>query len=374
MRAGLLLEGLSRSFTVKVLVVPIFGVPPPPTGRMSSLATDTLRLSLNPADDPVSELIGRLQLPGGRERAQVLHPLPSLSRRATGPAAAQALEQAAGVDLVLVLRTYLAPVLDGMLERAERPALLLDVDDVESVAQRELGRPDQAEAFERLESHYLPLVDRVIVCSNADARVLTERLPLPEPAVIPNAIRPPVRLPGPPSGDHDLLFVANLSYEPNIEAAAWLCGEVLRHLPDVRVALVGSQPAAAVRALADDRRVTLAADVEDVAPWYAGASVATVPVLRGGGSRIKLIEAFAHLRPVVATPTGARGAPWSQRESPVVLADTPARFAQACRELRDDPLRAGQLAARGAALVRERASVEIVAAQIDRLALSMVGM
>ena len=83
---------------------------------------------------------------------------------------------------------------------------------------------------------------------------------------------------------HDLLFVGTMSYAPNAEAARWLVGEVLPLLGDVRVAIVGARPPEDVRALARNDHVTVAADVDDLSPWYASAHVAAVPVLHGGGS------------------------------------------------------------------------------------------
>ena len=345
MRAGLLHAGLARSCDVTVQVAPAFGVP----------------------GDPAADMIGRLQLPGGVERAQALHPLPSLARTASADAARQTAELAAGAALVLVLREYLLPLLDVLLAQPRRPRLVLDVDDVESVTQRQLGERAEAERFARLEAHYLPLMDAVTTCSREDATLLGAT------TVIPNAIRMPTLDGAARDPDHDLLFVGNLSYAPNVEAARWLCHEMVPLLgDDVRVAIVGSRPTADVHALATDARVTLAPDVPDVTPWYARSSVAVVPVRRGGGSRIKLIEALAHRRPVVSTTVGAAGMPWSVAESPVVVADTTEAFARACRELLGDPARARDLGARGSALVRERASIEAVAPQIDRLVRSMV--
>jgi tetratricopeptide (TPR) repeat protein len=171
-----------------------------------------------------------------------------------------------------------------------------------------------------------------------------------------------------------LLLVGNLSYPPNIEAACWLCHSVLPLLGDVRVAIVGGRPSAEVRALASDARVTVAPDVEDVTPWYAAAAVAVVPVLRGGGSRIKLIEALAHGRPVVSTPAGAHGLPWGAGSPEILqLAETPAGFAAACQTLLADPRQAAELGARGAELVHETATVEVVAPRIAELAGSVAG-
>ena len=119
--------------------------------------------------------------------------------------------------------------------------------------------------------------------------------------------------------------------------------------------------------MARNDHVTVAADVDDLSPWYASAHVAAVPVLHGGGSAIKLIEAFAHGRAVVSTSTGARGLPWPGAPAPAETADTPKLFAAACRALLDDPERASQLGERGRSLVFEHASVDRVAARLVSL-------
>jgi glycosyltransferase involved in cell wall biosynthesis len=163
------------------------------------------------------------------------------------------------------------------------------------------------------------------------------------------------------------VFVGNLSYGPNADAARWLCTGILPLLGDVTVAVVGRRPGREVLALADDPRVTVAADVADVGPWYEGARVAVVPIRAGGGTRTKLIEAFAHRRPVVSTTLGAAGLPFGGGEGPVVVADDAAGFAAACLGLLHDSARADRLAAAGEADVRRTCAVPVVAAQIADL-------
>ncbi len=351
MRAQLLLTGLSRGFNVTVLVES-GGAPP--------------------ATDARADVIERLRLPHGAERIRAAHPLPSLARAATAQRAiaiAPALQRA---DLVVVFRSYLVPLLDVILAAPGRPAILLDVDDVESVLHAELGDAQEAERFARLEAHYLPLMDAVVACSVEDARLLSQHHDLREVAVVPNAVSVPTATTRADAPDHDLLFVGNLSYPPNVEGVRWFVREVLPHLSDPRVAIVGSRPVPEVQALASDPRVTLAADVPDIGPWYASAHLAVVPVFHGGGSRIKLIEALAHGLPVVATTRGAAGLPWPPG-GPVVVADGAEAFAGGCRELLLHRARARTLGDAGRELVRQSASIGAVAPQIDSLARSMVG-
>jgi glycosyltransferase involved in cell wall biosynthesis len=366
MRAGLLLEGLSGTFAVDLVVIPVFGAPAPVSEFVSGLARSVHVLESR-AEHPAADMARRLSTQAGRERAQALHPLPVLSGAATPEAAESVAELAVGTALVVVMRTYLAPVLDALLDARPRPKLWLDVDDLESDTQRALGRLDEADRLVRVEAHYLPLIDRVIACSAQDAATLAGRHELHDVSVVPNAVRvPPTPPPTPSAGHDDLLLVGTLSYEPNAEAAQWLVRQVLPLLGEARIAIVGSRPPLDVQALADGDRITVAADVEDVSPWYARSRVAVVPMLRGGGTHIKLLEALAHGLPVVATSTGARGLPWPRSPGPVVLGDTPAEFAAACRTLLSDPDRSAELGRRGRELVARHASVEAVSQMLVR--------
>ena len=371
MRAGLFLEGLARSHAVRVLVAPVFSASPTADGLVRGLGAGFDVLDLESRPDPLAVMTARLATPAGRRRANALAPLPALSRQAT-PAAAEAVALAAqGAVAVHVMRLYLAPLLDALLDRPDRPRLVLDVDDRDATLHRQLGDADEAERYERLEAHYLPAVDHVVTCSAGDARALRRRYGLAAVTAVPNAVRRPGR-PTACADRHDLIFVGNLSYAPNVDAACWLCQEVVPLLGNVTVALVGSRPAPAVRALAAGPGVTVAADVPDVGPWYAGATVAVVPIRLGAGTRTKTVEALAHRRPVVATTRGAEGLGLGGAQGPVVVRDTAQDFAAACRQLLDDPDRGARLAARGERIVRASATVDRVAGSIDRLFRNML--
>jgi hypothetical protein len=181
MRAGLFLESLAGSYSVRVLVVPIFGDPAPPDGFVRRHASDFAVLELDPPREPRAELTDLLSTPAGRRRAEALHPRPSLCRPAT-PAAAEAVAaRAEGSAGVLVMRAYLAPFCDALLDRAGRPRLILDLDDLESDVNRALGLSEEAERYERLERHYLPLFDSVITCSALDREEVARRHAAPRP-------------------------------------------------------------------------------------------------------------------------------------------------------------------------------------------------
>ncbi|MDQ0512554.1 glycosyltransferase [Ancylobacter amanitiformis] len=109
-----------------------------------------------------------------------------------------------------------------------------------------------------------------------------------------------------------ILFVAGFAHAPNVDAAEFLVSEVMplvhERLPDARLALVGSNPTPAVRALADDRtEVSGWVSEERLQAYYRQARVAVVPLRFGGGVKSKVIEAMAMGLPLVTTPMGAEG-------------------------------------------------------------------
>ena len=318
MRAGLLHRALARLGPVKTVVVPVYGS----VGHEAGEDMGDDDLTVVAIDNAVASVAG---IVGHAER-------------------------------VVVMREYLAPFLDTVLHRDGRPVCVLDVDDIESSTRRQFGDREGAEPYEALERHYLPQFDHVLVCSEDDARQLRDRFGV-RALLVPNAVDVPARTGSVPAR-WDLLFVANLSYEPNVEAARWLCADVLPHLEGTRAALVGLDPVPEVVALGSDD-VFVSGTVPDVAPYYAASRVVVVPLHAGGGTSIKVLEAFAHRRPVVATTVGGRGLPTRHGEQ-LLVADDAAAFAAACRQVLDDPGLADRLADAGAALVHQRFTIDHV--------------
>ncbi len=108
-----------------------------------------------------------------------------------------------------------------------------------------------------------------------------------------------------------LVFVGALDYRANIDGAEWFCRnvwpELHRRRPEATFTLVGSNPAPDARRLAELPGVELAADVPDVRPYLARASVVVVPLRIARGIQNKVLEALAMGKPVVASPQSLEG-------------------------------------------------------------------
>lgn len=154
----------------------------------------------------------------------------------------------------------------------------------------------------------------VIVCPNGTD--LVEPLP-----PVPRAASEPLRL----------LFVGTGTYWPNEHGITWLVREVLpllRGRLDVVLEVVGSPPNRPAQAPG----VTYAGRVADLRPHYDRAHVVVVPLHRGSGTRLKVLEAMAYGRPVVSTTLGAEGLPVRPGEE-FVCADDATAFAAALQEV-----------------------------------------
>ena len=106
--------------------------------------------------------------------------------------------------------------------------------------------------------------------------------------------------------------------------------------------------------------------VPDVRPYLAAATVVVVPLLVGGGTRIKIFEALAMERAVVSTTLGAEGLPVTSGRH-LLLADDPAEFAQSVVRLLNDPTTRGDLGRAGRELVETGYTAEGVARQFQEI-------
>jgi glycosyltransferase involved in cell wall biosynthesis len=381
MRAGFILEALARRFDVHLFVVPVAGAGGPPDDFVRRHAVRIGRLDLARSLDPLFGLISRFPDPEVRSKAELAYPKPFLSRFCTGDSAHSLFEWANGLALagLHVMRLYLAPLAMPFLATSSRhrPFCVLDLDDDDVRTYRRLmhlynasgdaraaaAASAEADKFQLLAERSLDAFDRVLVCSDADAHHLTGRFPDASFAVVPNVYRPldcvPCRIRR-DRGPLRLLFVGTLGYFPNLDAALFLCREVLPVLRrstarEVRIDLVGSGNDAALAELRRYPEATVHGSTDDLAPLYAAADVAVVPLRAGGGTRIKVLEAFAYGVPVVATRVGAEGIDADDGEQ-LLLAEEAEAFARACLDVKERPDLAATLTARAAALLAARYS------------------
>jgi polysaccharide biosynthesis protein PslH len=345
MRAGMVLEALAGAFDVDLVVVPVSGA----LGQDAwARATARSLLALAPvvdADATREHLTRQLGDAFLRERLERTAPLPLRARLAPPTLAREALEalgeRARSPRAVFVLRGYLAPLGLTLARTLGAERVIVDLDDDDEAFARAGGEDEEAAAIARLAQAWLPDADVVCAASASEAAEIAARHGLAALAVLPNAVRAPALTVAPP-GASRLLFVGNLTYAPNLEAARVLVHEILPVVREIDPAatldLVGRHDGA----IAPSEHVRVAGAVESVAPWYAGADLVVAPIERGGGTRIKLLEAFAFRRAVVASETAVAGlAVRDGRE--VAIGRSPRELGEVAGGLLADPARAAAM-------------------------------
>jgi glycosyltransferase involved in cell wall biosynthesis len=153
------------------------------------------------------------------------------------------------------------------------------------------------------------------------------------------------------AGDSNaLLFVGTLKYAPNRDAVRFFSCEVLprirQEIPGAELVVAGELPAGERDWLPQCAGVRLLGRVEDLAPLIRGAALEVAPLLKGLGTRIKILEALSFGKPVVSTGIGAYGIEMGLEEG-LFRVDDPAEMAAACVRLMRSPAQRLRLGAIG---------------------------
>lgn len=259
-------------------------------------------------------------------------------------------------DWVMVEGLELTGYLDLVWSLPSRPRVVFDDHNCEYLLQQrafltDMRRPARWLAagysfiqWQRLRRHEADICRRaelVVAVSAADALALRRIAPGMAPLVIPNGInvaeyagfaeRAPLHQPA-------FVFTGTLDFRPNVDGLLWFAQEVWPRiravLPEAHGYIVGRRPHARLALLAQQPGLVLTGAVPDTRPYIGAAAVYIVPLLVGGGTRLKLLEAMAMGRAIVSTPLGAEGFP--AVEQAVTLAAEPAAFAAACIRLAQD--------------------------------------
>jgi glycosyltransferase involved in cell wall biosynthesis len=266
----------------------------------------------------------------------------------SGPEQVQALERCLQGSPDVVFAHKLSSMCPLILTKMPLPPVLFDMDDIEHLV-RWRGLMQQQEWRARLvhlvrlpalcwgERRGVRLSSRTFVCSEPDRQYLADRWSSPRIVAVPNAVQMPKLQPL--TEDPSLLFIGSYLHQPNIDAAEFLIHrvwpQVQKEMPGARLIVAGTPPEK-IRGYAQaPQGVTFTGFVDDVADLYLRSRVVCAPILSGGGTRVKIIEAASYGKPVVSTRIGAEGLKMRD-EQELLLRDDAASFAQACLRLFKD--------------------------------------
>ena len=168
-----------------------------------------------------------------------------------------------------------------------------------------------------------------------------------------------------------LFTIGTMFWLPNSEGVLWWLRKGYAHLrklcPGVTYDIVGARPSRELQGVAAtlaDVGVHVHGYVADVKQFWTSATVLAVPLLSGGGVRVKILEAMAIGVPIVSTTVGCEGLDVRHGEH-LLIADTPEDFAEACARVLQDKELAQQLAHNARQLILERYDSKVALKTLD---------
>ncbi len=140
--------------------------------------------------------------------------------------------------------------------------------------------------------------------------------------------------------DFEILFVGNMSYTPNIEAAKFVSNELIPLLkinhPSISFLISGANPHSTILKLAkNDSSIKVSGWVEDIRTSYARGKIFVAPMIIGTGMQNKLIEAMAMGVPCITT-TLANNAIRAIHNESIIVANTKEDFIKFIEKLLSD--------------------------------------
>jgi len=231
------------------------------------------------------------------------------------------------IQRVVVYSAVMAQYVDG--EKYSASKKIADMVDVDSEKWREYSQQKsfpmswvyyrEAKRLLKYESHVAESFNHSLFVSTAEANKFRELVPEMAARVgsysngVDTDYFSPQREFASPYNDSEdaLVFTGAMDYWPNIDAVNWFAREVfpavLAGNPQARFYIVGSNPTAQLRKLADLPGVVVTGRVDDVRPYLAYAVAAIAPMRIARGIQNKVLEAMAMARPVIVSEAGIEG-------------------------------------------------------------------
>lgn len=292
-----------------------------------------------------------------RNASRVLRGVPPLIDRLSGLEASIArVTTGRSWDLGIVEHFWCAPYADQL--KAVCGRTMLDLHNIESVLHRRCGAVEHglvaaghrrfAKLYEKLEAAYLPRYSLVLATSEPDASEVRRIAPQSCVQVFANSI-PDVGTPR-VAEQPWLVFSANFEYHPNIDAVHFLTSQIWPAVkaahPELRLRLVGRGDASIRHLAPADSGIEITGPVTDAFGEIGAARIVLAPLRAGSGTRIKILEAWAAARPVIATPIAAEGLDIRDGDN-ILLAESPQAFLHAINRLLVDPKERQRVARNG---------------------------
>jgi polysaccharide biosynthesis protein PslH len=189
----------------------------------------------------------------------------------------------------------------------------------------------QGRKLEKYEKKMVGKFDVNLVVSETDSQELGKFAPESRFEVVPNGTDIEYFTPAQVNGSSELVFAGGMNWYPNRDAMIYFCEEVLplvkKACPDVVINIIGQDPPEQIKKMAaKDSAIKVHGFVKDVRDYINRSAVYVVPIRVGGGTRLKILDAFACGKALVSTSVGCEGIDVTPGKD-ILISDTSDGFA-----------------------------------------------
>jgi glycosyltransferase involved in cell wall biosynthesis len=257
-------------------------------------------------------------------------------------------------DIIHLESLYMTPYLEVIRKYTKAPVVLRAHNVEYLLWQRQAEVADSAlkkkyfrflaSRLEQYEKTAITKVDGIACITPEDELIFRKLAPAVPVSCIPYALPLPDKATVSPK-TNTVFHIGAMDWQPNIDGVNWLLENVwplvIAQQPDAELHLAGRNMDESWQAK-KTTGVYFHGEVPDANAFMNSYSILAVPLLSGGGMRVKVAEAMATGKAIVSTATGAEGIA-AANSTHLLLADTADAFAGKLLELLRNPERAGTL-------------------------------
>ena len=172
---------------------------------------------------------------------------------------------------------------------------------------------------------------------------------------------------------HEIGFVGNMGYYPNIQAAKFLAQEILpllqKKYPEIKLLIAGARPTAEVKQL-ENKSVTISGWVEDIRDAYNAIQIFVAPIFWGRGQQNKILEAMSMGAPCVTT-TQVNNAIGAENGETILLANNAESWVKQISLLLENKNLQNQFSEKGRKYIEDHFSWEYSVNKLEQIFLGM---
>lgn len=226
--------------------------------------------------------------------------------------------------------------------------------------------------LETFEKQFCPQFSLNITCSEIDKQRLQVIAPASWVEEVPNGVdvnyfKPDRSV----EQEKNLIFIGTLNWYPNIEAVRFLAHELWpslrKEVPGISMDIIGAEPPEDIVQLSKtDNDFRVHGFVDDILPFMNKAAIYVCPIMDGGGTKLKVLDALSMEKALVANEIACEGIS-VENEKNVIFAESVDEYVSAIKLLIENESLRREMGEQARNLVENKYAYEMVGQNLSNL-------